>query len=246
MSTVEGHENSMPEAEAQPGVAKPEVAPASFPQRVAQTFFSPGVLAEGLVRKPLWGMAFLAGVVLIIAQTALIPADVWNVMLRETMMARGQEVPADFSAGGTIFRITSVLGGALGYVLMAFLLAGVVTLIFAFIMGDEGRYKQYLAILAHAWLIPAVVGLALVPLKIAQQDVRLTLNLGTFLFFLKDGYLAKLFGLLDLSQAWAWLVVAQGVHAVDPRKRSFGSAAAVLLALFVAMSAIFAIFMPST
>ncbi|MGD8320839.1 MAG: YIP1 family protein [Gemmatimonadota bacterium] len=246
MSTVEGHEDTMPEPENESG-SQEETEPrlASFPERVAQTFFSPGKLAEGLARKPAWGLALLLGLVLIVAQTALIPEDVWNTMLRETMMARGQQLPENFSGGGTVIRLTSVLGGALGYVIMAFLFAGVVTLIFAFVMGDEGRYKQYLAILTHAWLIPAVIGLALLPLKIAQEDVRMTLNVGTFLFFLKDGYLARLASMLDLSQAWAWLVVAQGVHTID-RKRSFGSAAVVLLVFFVALSAIFAIFVPST
>lgn len=245
MSTVDGHENLTPDAETQPETSEPEAPLASFPQRLAQTFFSPGALAEGLARKPAWGLAFVVGLVLIVAQTALIPADVWEVMMREAIMARGQQVPENFSAGGAFFRVTSVLGGALGYVIMTFLFAGIVTLIFAFIMGDEGRYKQYLAVMAHAWLIPVIIGLALLPLKIAQQDVRLTLNLGTFLFFLKDGYLARFFRMMDLSQAWAWLVVAQGAHAIDPRKRSFGSAATVVLILLVAMAAVFAL-IPST
>jgi hypothetical protein len=116
-------------------------------------------------------------------------------------------------------------------------------LIFAFVLGDEGRYTQYLSVLSHAWLIPAIVGFALLPLKISQENPQFTLNLGTFLFFLPKGYLLKVFTMLDLSQAWAWLIIAQGAHAIDPR-RSFGSAAAILMALFVAIAMLFAIWVP--
>jgi len=37
--------------------------------------------------------------------------------------------------------------------------------------------------------------------------------------------------LLDLTVIWSILVIAQGVHAID-RRRSFGSAATMMLALF--------------
>jgi hypothetical protein len=130
------------------------------------------------------------------------------------------------------------------YFVVTFLFAGIVTLGFAFLLGDEGRYKQYLASLTHAWLIPGLVGLALVPLRISEQNPQLTLNLGTFLFFLPDGYLQKVFTMLDLSQIWAWLVVAQGAHVID-RRRSVGSAAALLILINVVLAMIFALFVPT-
>ena len=102
---------------------------------------------------------------------------------------------------------------------------------------------QYLSVLSHAWLIPALVGLALVPLRISQGDPQLTLNVGTFFFFLPEGYLLRFLSLLDLSQIWAFLVVAQGAHAIDSR-RSFGSAAAVLLGFLACMALALAPFAP--
>jgi len=42
---------------------------------------------------------------------------------------------------------------------------------------------------------------------------------------------------------WAWLVIAQGAHAIAPR-RSFASATTVLMILFVAVAMIFATFAP--
>ena len=223
----------------------PDAGPSlpSFPARVIQTFFSPGDLAVALAKNPAWAAAFLLGAVLVIGQTALIPADVWDAMFRETMLRQGREMPANFGAAGTFMRISAVVGGGIGYLLMTLLFAGVATLTFAFVLGDEGKFRQYLAVLAHAWLIPAVIGFALLPLKILQENPQFTLNLGTFFFFLPEGYFLKVLTMMDLSQAWAWLILAQGAHAIDPR-RSFASAATILMVLFVGLSMLFAIWVP--
>jgi hypothetical protein len=215
----------------------------SFPKRFAQVFFSPGDLTQALARKPAWAAALFTGVVLTLVQLALIPPEVWETMFREGMLRQGTEMPAGFDGGGTIMRVSSVVGGAVAFLVMSFVFAGVVTLVFAFVMGDEGKYKQYLAMLSHAWLIPTVVGLALLPLKISQSNPQFTLNLGAFFFFLPDGYILKVFKMLDLSQVWSWFVLAQGAHAIDA-KRSFGSAATVLAILFVAVIMLMAVFVP--
>jgi hypothetical protein len=215
-----------------------------FHTRLIQTFVAPGKLAEALAHTPAWALALVVGALLVVAQTVLIPPEVWDAMFRETLLQQSREMPEGFDAGGTIMRVSAVVGGTVMYFVMTFLFAGIVTLIFAFLLGDEGRYKQYLASLAHAWLIPGLVGLALVPLRISEQNPQLTLNLGTFFYFLPDGYLQKVFTMLDLSQIWAWLVVAQGAHAIDGR-RSVGSAGALLITLSVVMAMIFALFVPT-
>lgn len=220
--------------------AEPEVAPLSpFPKRVLELFFSPGRVVDGLAAQPLWGAAMLLGIVLVILQTTLIPADVWEAVIREQMLARGQD-PTAFQGGTPIFRILSIFGGAIGYVAVTFVFAGLITLVFAFVMGDEGRFKQYLALMIHAFLIPGILGLALVPLRIAQADPQLTLNVGTFLFFLPEGYILRWATMMDLTMVWAWLVVAQGAHAID-RRRSFASAAVTVMVLFVLSTALFAL-----
>lgn len=243
MSTAEESTNGVPGPDND--VPGPDAGPPlpSFPTRVIQTFFSPGDLTAALAKNPAWAAALVLGAILVIGQTALIPADVWNAMFRETMLRQGREMPAGFGAAGTFMRVSAVIGGGIGYFLMTLLFAGLTTLIFAFILGDEGRFKQYLAVMAHAWLIPAVVGFALLPLKISQQNPQFTLNLGTFFFFVPEGYFLKVLTMLDLSQAWSWLILAQGAHAIAPR-RSFASAATVLMVLFVAMAMLFAIWVP--
>jgi hypothetical protein len=203
----------------------------AFPARIVQAFFDPGALTEALAERPVWAAAVILGAVLVVGQTLLIPADVWDALMRETMLRQGSQMPEGFSFGGNLMRISALIFGTLGYFLVTFLFAGLVALVFAFILGDEGRYQQYLAMLGHAWLLP---------LKIYQQDPQLTLNVGSFLYFLPEGYLSRVAKMLDLSQAWAWLVVAQGAHAIAPR-RSFESAAVVVMVLFVIRAMLFAL-----
>ena len=220
------------------GTVEPALRP--FPARVLQTFLDPGALTDALARHPAWVAAVILGAVLVVGQTLLIPAEVWEAMMRETMLEQGREMPEGFSMGGSVMRISALVFGTLGYLLVTFLFAGIVTVVFAFVLGDEGKFRQYLAVVGHAWLIPGVIGVLLLPLKIIQQDPQLTLNIGSFLFFLDEGYLSRAAKMLDLSQAWAWLVVAQGAHAIHPR-RSFASAATTVMVLFVVVALLFAL-----
>ena len=88
--------------------------------------------------------------------------------------------------------VLGMIGGLVFWFVYAFLMAGILATIFAFVLGDEGRYVQYLAVMSHAWIIPAAIGLLLVPLRISEQNPQLTLNLGTFFYFLPEGYLEKM------------------------------------------------------
>jgi hypothetical protein len=217
----------------------------AFPTRVVQTFFSPGKLSTALAPRPVWGLALILGAALVGLQSALIPLEVWESMFRETMVQRGQTVTEGMAGGGVaIMRISAVVAGPIMYCVMTFLFAGFATLVFSFFLGDEGRYKQYLAMMSHALLIPSFIGLLLVPLRIAEQNPQLTLNLGTFLYFLPEGYPLRVMTMLDLSQFWAWAVVGMGAHAIDAR-RSVGSAIAVLVRLSVVLALVFATFVPT-
>jgi len=212
-----------------------------FPKRVLQVFFSPGDLMAALAERPAWGLALAAAALLIVTQTALIPWEVYVSFQREVALQRGVTPPEIPENVAQIMRYATPFFAGVAATIFTFIFAGIFTLIFAFILGDEGRYAQYLAVTCHATLIPILVGLALVPLKIAQQNPQFTLNLGAFFFFVPEGYPLRVLTMMDLSQLWSMLVTAVGVRAIDPR-RSFGSAAAIFVVFFVVIAMIFAIF----
>lgn len=214
----------------------------SLPRRLLHVFVSPGKLGEQLAETPKWLGALVVSALLIGISTALIPIEVFVEMQRAAAMERGAPMPDMPQGAIDAMRIGFPAFAVLSTFLFAFAFAGLYTLVFAFILGDEGRFKQYLAVLTHSWFIAALFSLLLTPLKIQAGDPQFTLNLASFLFFLPDGYILNVFRALDITQIWSTLVFAQGAHAIDAR-RSFGSAAAIGLVVLLAFALVAANFL---
>lgn len=213
----------------------------SLPKRLLWVFVSPGKLNEHLAENPKWFAAMAVTALVIGIGMAAIPIEIFIEAQRMAALERGQEFPDLPEQAVTAMRFVIPGFTVLSTFLFNFVFAGLYTLMFAFILGDEGRYKQYLAVLAHSWFIAAVFSLALTPLRISTENPQFTVNLGSFLLFLPDGYFLNIFRALDLSQIWSTLVFAQGAHAID-RRRSVGSAAAIAMTVLLGFALIAARF----
>jgi hypothetical protein len=123
---------------------------------------------------------------------------------------------------------------------MAFF-AGLVTLFFAILLGHDGTYRQYLAVVAHAQLIVATAAILLAPLRIAAEDAQLLLSVGTFATFLEPGYLLRFLSALNLFGLWAWVLVALGAARIG-RKRSWVGGLIFVLMIPVTTAAVVALF----
>lgn len=213
-----------------------------LPKRVLDVILAPGRLSEALRDDPRWAGALVLGAGLVLISTWLLPAEVWESFTREQLASQGREMPEGFDFGA-VQRVVGMVAGVVGWLVFGFVVAGLVTFVFAFVLGDEGGYRQYLAVVAHAFLIPALGTLLVTPLKIVQADPSLTLNLSLFAVGLDaDGYPMGVLRMLDLFQLWSWVVIAVGVHAIDGR-RSVGAAATILLCFALAVAMVFAIFL---
>jgi hypothetical protein len=212
-----------------------------LPSRLVAVFFSPGRLVEQLARDPKWLGALLVTAIIAGVSMALVPADLFMEANRQAAMERGADFPEMSERALQLMQVVIPVTTVITTMIMSFVFAGLYTGVFAFVLGDEGGYKQYLAVVSHAWFIAILFGLLITPLRISTGNVQLTLNLGSFMGFLPDGYLANLFRLIDLTQIWSTLVIAYGVHAIDKR-RSFGSAVTILLVITFGIAAIMARF----
>lgn len=213
------------------------VPPPSLPTRLLQAIVSPGKMADAVAEHPRWIGALLVCAALFALSQALIPMELFEEMQRRIAIRSGRPTPEIPEAARDVIRVVSIAAPALGFVIMSFIFAGVTTFIFAFVLGDEGTYRQYLAVGVHAAVITALAQVLLAPARIAAGDPRLTVNLSTFLVFLPEGYLTNVFRVVDVSQVWSSLVVAMGIHAVD-RRRSFGSAAAIQLSILLIIASV--------
>ena len=209
--------------------------------RYIRVFISPDILFQGLRRRPVWAGAMLLGSCLALVGTVLIPPELTFATLREAMLVRGQSVPPGLEDRMAALRFG---GAAAAFVLWALLLAvfaGLVTLFFALLMGHEGTYRQYLAVVVHAHLILATSTVLLLPLRIAAEDAQLLLSLGAFAVFLEPGYMLRLLSFLDLFGLWAWILVGLGAARIG-RKESWAGAAVIVMVIPVTMAAVVAIF----
>ena len=213
----------------------------SLPVRLLKVFFSPGELFESLKAKPVWGAALVVGGVLAGLAVILIPADIWVQAMRAQAAERGSELPPFMESASAAFRLATAAGGLVFWFVWAFLLAGILTFVFAFLLGDEGKYVQYLSIVGHALFISALGALLLLPLRIAQEDPSLTLSLGTFLPVLQEGYAFRVLKLLDLFGLWSYAVMAVGVTKIHAR-RGIASALSFCWAFALVFAMVFGIF----
>lgn len=206
--------------------------------RYFRVITSPDALFQGLRSRPDWVGAMLLGSCLVLAGTVLIPPELTLATLRERMVEQGQEFPPGLADQMTAIRF----GGAVAaFVLMLAIFSGVVTVFFRFLLGHEGTYRQYLAVVAHAHLISATSGVLLAPLRVLGEDAQLLLSLGTFATFLETGYVLRFLSFLDLFGLWSWLLVGLGVARIGG-KQSWAGGAVIVMLIPVTMAAVIAIF----
>jgi hypothetical protein len=229
-----------PEYTEPPATESAVAGPPSLPARVVQVFVSPAQLFDRLAERPLWLMTLFLGGLMVVAGIVAVPADVWAEFFRAQMLEAGQPVPEGIEAGGNLFRIFGAIGGVIFWFVWAFAVAGIATVIFAFLLGDDVRFKQVLSATSHSLLIVAIGGLLILPLRIAQRDPQLVLSVGTFFPFL-EGYPAAFLGSLDLFALWAFAVLGLAVSRFDSN-RSPGVAITVLLGVFIALMSVLSIF----
>lgn len=225
----------MTEMHADEGVVK---VPSIF-KRLIDVFVRPAELFDTLRERPVWGGALVLGAVLVVASMLAIPADVWTEMFRASMAEQPDAAEAMEGVGSTLMRVFAVGGGFVFWAVWACLVAGVATLAFVFVLGDEGKFKQYLSVTCHALLIAAVGGLLITPLRIAQANPQLTLSLGTFLPA-GDSYFYRFLSGLDLFMIWGYVVLAIGASRIDKR-RSVMSATVVMMLFMLVTTALFAL-----
>lgn len=218
----------------------------SLAARLIQVVVSPGKLMTALKEEPRWAGALVLGAVLVLVAAALIPGDIWAESFRQTMLEAGGEVPVipEGIDMGQIQRVLAPIAGVIFWFIFAFFVAAVATVIFAFLLGDQGTFRQYLSVTSHALLISALGGVLILPLRIAQRSPQVTLNLGLFTPFLERGYLLNFLTTLDIFLLWSYVIIGLGIHVMD-RRRSWAGAAGVLLVLSTGLSALIALLIPT-
>ena len=221
-------DTSIPAAEA----ASEDAGP--LPRRILETFLSPGALFRRFGAAPPWWDVLLISTVLGAIAFAFVPREVWVAMTEQAVAQNPQAsggMDVDQVAG--FQRIFGIVAAALMPWIFALIQAGILTFVFSVLMGGGARFRQYLAVIAHASLIGALGQLASLPLILQKQDLRAGINLGALLpNGDPESFAYQFLTGLNVFMIWGLVVTGVGVAAIN-RKISVGTAVGVLLAIFL-------------
>jgi hypothetical protein len=160
-------------------------------------------------------------------------ADMFNTRIPDEAYRQMEE-----SVGNA--RYWSAAATLIGTPLIVAAIAGLLIVIFNFVMGGEATYRQVYAITAHAGLIFALGGLFATPLNYATEFMATSrANLGLLVPFLPDtSFVARLLGFIDLF--WVWWMVSLAIGMGVLYKRKTGPIATTFLVTYLVVAAIVA------
>lgn len=208
----------------------------SLPVRLARVFTSPGELFDALARRPAWAGALVAVVAMAIVSVLLLPEEV----LRTATERRSPPDASPEQIAGMVgtFRYVIAATVALTVPIMAALTAGLLLLIYNFLLGGQATYQQLFSVTAHAlliWGVGQLVGLGLVS---AAGDPDATLSLHLLAPFAEPGaFLHRFLQSVEVFGLWTAAVLGIGVSRIYPG-RAPGAAVAVVVGLYLALQAI--------
>jgi hypothetical protein len=208
---------------------------------MAQVFVAPGRLFRRLRDDPVWAGALAAVVALTVASVFFTPEQLLEEMFRSQMGPEATE--ADVEQALSVARPVSYVFSVLGPPVSIAAVGGFLYFVYTLVLGGEGRFGQLFSVSTHAWLIPTVGGLALLPLMVATGDPEVRLALHLLVPGLdSDGYLHALLRGLNVFGLWTAVVLGIGVAAVY-RRPSATAPAVFLITAYVVTKAAVALFM---
>ncbi len=209
-----------------------------FLKRLWMVFGTPGELFAALAQNPAWFPMALFVAALSGLSMTLLPVDRFmEAAVQGQSPAEAAQTAEAMAAIPPMFFKGAAIGGSVLFMLVLPVIISLVTyVVFVFIRGDEARFKQHLAVAAHAGVIMAVGSVPTMAVVVwGGGALDEGLSVGTLLPFLPEGYLANVLKSVELFGLWAVIVMGIGIAAIDPRRRT-GSTVAVMLVLTVVMA----------
>ena len=222
-STVASH---APEAAATP----------SLPRRILDVFLSPVSLFSRFGPRAPWVDVMLITVVASAVLMALIPDAVWIGTFREQMANNPNVARMDPESMVGVQRVSAIVMTLVAPWIMLLVQGGILFGIFTMLMGGEAKFRQYLAVGAHAGLIGLVGQIVALPLILAQENVQAGITLGALVPD-GEGFLPAFLGALNVFLVWQVVVLALGVTAIN-RRRSPLAAIEILLGIYLLVAVV--------
>lgn len=229
--------DSLPHPAPSPGAV--EMAPARpLFERVRDTFIAPARLAAGLRQAPVWPDALAISVVVAMLLVLAVPTDVFVGFTEGATdrLGRPVEVTSSPEAIGFYGRLLGMMSALVYQPMFALGLAGVLMLTFTVVLRGRAGFTQYLALAAHTLLIPALGGLAMLPVQ-AIRGTAVQLTPALLLPFVDPhGALGAVLGAVDLFTVWMLVVAGIGASVLNNDRTARDQAVRLLVGGYVVLA----------
>jgi hypothetical protein len=232
--------------------AEPVPAPMSEMGRLVGVFFSPGQAFKDIAARPRWYVPVILGMIVTTTFLYLFSQHVgWEQFMRQQMAQSTQAQAMDAAQRAQVeavqMRIAPYItwgSGAIGPIIVAVVIAGVLTFLANVVMGAGIAFKQVLAVVTYGTLPNLLrTGLAILVMYLKPPDEfdlqnPLMVNAGAFLATDAALWMKRLGASFDLFTFWTMFLMAIGLAAAAKRL-SVGKAFGMILfpwALIVILS----------
>lgn len=225
---------------ASPTPATPAEA-ASGTNPLLGVFFSPGAAMEELVRRPRFLTPLLAVTIVgAIVMTIGLQRGVMEPFIRHKMESnpRMEQLPPAqreraIEMSVKVGSYMSVGGAVFGPTLGLLMTSGFFLFISNIVLGAKARFRHLMAIVSHAWLPHAVLGLISIPILLAKEpdtvDLQNIVALSNLSFLFDRTEQAKLYAIASGFDLFSFWVI--GLLAIGLARLTGKSKAAVLPAI---------------
>ncbi len=213
--------------------------------RVIGVVVSPAATFAAVAANPRWlGMMVLTAGVAAACAGAFLSTDVGRQAMLDEQVNRmesfGMQVSdAQYERMQRMSTLSAYLGAGQFLVIIPIamvVLAGVLYGVFNAGLGGDARFKQVLAVVAHAGAINTLHQIFVTPLNYVRESMSSPTNLSAFLPMLDESsFGARLFGTIDLFLLWWVVVLAIGIATLYRRRTQ------PVLASFLAVYGIIAV-----
>jgi len=197
--------------------------PSPLSVRVRATFLAPRRLPQELGDGSRWLDVLLISTAIAVLAVLGMPDDMFLDPMRDAVTRRGEPVvitspPEVIIRWG---RAMAMIATIATHPVIAFVLAGVLTLVFTILGGGQGSYRSYLSLSSHALLIPAFGTLLALALRLLTGWAGVDTSIRGFLETGADDFLPAAAIRLDPFVIWMIAVMGLAMHRIDQRRSTW-------------------------
>lgn len=216
--------------------------------RLFATFYAPGACFDDIAREPHFLLCWCVQIAIGIAYILLLMHRVGVIVLSKQAIMQSSRAAAmspdqlqTAIATSAKFYHYSVYAVPVGTIVVLLIMGAIVLAISNFLLGQEARYKQTVAVASHAYLpqsLMALLSMLVVTLMADPTNFSMINPLGTNIGFYLDkastnAFLYACAGHIGVFPIWEVALLAAGIASLGGKRGKFGRSFVPVFALWV-------------